>query len=53
MRTRGPDSVMFPSDHPLPEIDKCVGDLADLDLPSAIVDGYVLNNAERLFFSAG
>jgi predicted TIM-barrel fold metal-dependent hydrolase len=52
MRTRGPDKVMFASDHPLLEIDKCVGDLAALDLPAEILEDYVASNAERVFFDA-
>ncbi len=52
MRTRGPDKVMFASDHPLLEVDKCVADLATLDLPAPILDAYASGNAERLFFPA-
>jgi predicted TIM-barrel fold metal-dependent hydrolase len=50
MRTRGPDKVMFASDHPLLEIDKCVGDLASLDLPAKILEAYAANNADRVFW---
>jgi predicted TIM-barrel fold metal-dependent hydrolase len=49
MRTRGPDKVMFASDHPLLELDKCVGDLATLNLPDAILAAYAANNAKRIF----
>jgi predicted TIM-barrel fold metal-dependent hydrolase len=52
MRTRGPEKVMFASDHPLLEIDKCVGDLAELGLPPGTPDAYAAGNAERLFFGA-
>jgi predicted TIM-barrel fold metal-dependent hydrolase len=52
MRTRGPSKVMFASDHPLLEIDKCVADLADLDLPPEILEAYAINNAKRLFFAS-
>jgi hypothetical protein len=39
MRSRGRDKVMFASDHPLLEIDKCVEDLGDdFDLPSEILE---------------
>jgi predicted TIM-barrel fold metal-dependent hydrolase len=51
MRTRGPDKVMFASDHPLLEIDKCVGDLASLELPPEILAAYAASNAERIFFA--
>jgi predicted TIM-barrel fold metal-dependent hydrolase len=50
MRTRGPDKVMFASDHPLLEIDKCVGDLTTLDLPAEILTAFAAGNAERIFF---
>jgi predicted TIM-barrel fold metal-dependent hydrolase len=50
MRTRGPDKVMFASDHPLLEIDKCVGDLNCLDLPPEILASFAAGNAERVFF---
>ncbi len=50
MRTRGPDKVMFASDHPLLELDKCVADLSDVDLPAAILEAYAADNAERVFF---
>jgi predicted TIM-barrel fold metal-dependent hydrolase len=51
MRTRGPDKVMFASDHPLLEVDKCVRDLASLDLPPEILEAYASDNADRIFFS--
>jgi hypothetical protein len=51
MRTRGPDKVMFASDHPLLEIDKSVADLADLDLPTPILEAYAAGNADRVFFN--
>jgi predicted TIM-barrel fold metal-dependent hydrolase len=38
MRTRGPDKVMFASDHPLLEVEKCVGDLRRFDLPPEILE---------------
>jgi uncharacterized protein len=53
MRTRGPDKVMFASDHPLLEIDKCVADLPALNLPTPILEAYAAGNAERVFFGVG
>jgi predicted TIM-barrel fold metal-dependent hydrolase len=50
MRTRGPDKVMFASDHPLLELEKCVGDLAELDLRADALAAYAAGNAERVFF---
>lgn len=50
MRTRGPDKVMFASDHPLLELDKCVADLALLDLPERVLAAYASGNAERVFW---
>jgi predicted TIM-barrel fold metal-dependent hydrolase len=52
MRTRGPDKVMFASDHPLLELDKCIADLQHLDLPPEALDAYAYANAARLFFPA-
>jgi predicted TIM-barrel fold metal-dependent hydrolase len=51
MRTRGPDKVMFASDHPLLGLDKCVEDLAGLDLPAEIIQAYAAGNAKRIFFA--
>ena len=53
MRTRGPDKVMFASDHPLLEVEKCVGDLEGLDLPAPILEGYAAGNAGRVFYGVG
>ena len=53
MRTRGPDKVMFASDHPLLEFDKCVADLGLLDLPEPVLAAYASANAERVFFGGG
>jgi predicted TIM-barrel fold metal-dependent hydrolase len=44
---------MFASDHPLLEIEKCVGDLTNLDLPTPVLEAYAAGNAERVFFSTG
>lgn len=52
MRTRGPDKVMFASDHPLLEIDKCVADLDGLNLPAELLAAYAAGNAERVFCAA-
>lgn len=52
MRTRGPDKVMFASDHPLLEIDKCVGDLANLELSPDLLAAYAAGNAGRVLFAA-
>jgi predicted TIM-barrel fold metal-dependent hydrolase len=51
MRTRGPEKVIFSSDHPLLEIEKCVADLATLDLPEDVLAAYAAGNAERVFFA--
>jgi uncharacterized protein len=53
MRTRGPSKVMFASDHPLLEIDTCVGDLDEHNLPTPVVEGCASRNAKRIFFVAG
>jgi predicted TIM-barrel fold metal-dependent hydrolase len=52
MRTRGPDKVMFASDHPLLEVDKCLADLASLNLPADTLAAFAAGNAERVFFSS-
>jgi predicted TIM-barrel fold metal-dependent hydrolase len=52
MRTRGPGKVMFASDHPLLELDKCLADLEGLDLPGPALTAYASGNAERVFFGA-
>jgi uncharacterized protein len=50
MRTRGPEKIMFASDHPLLELDKCVGDLEGLELPAEELEAFASGNAERVFF---
>jgi uncharacterized protein len=52
MRTRGPDKIMFASDHPLLEVEKCVGDLDGLELPAETLGAFAADNAERVFFGA-
>lgn len=47
MRTRGPDKIMFASDHPLLDIDKSITDLPDLDLPVDALAAYAAANAEQ------
>jgi hypothetical protein len=50
MRTRGRDKVLFSSDHPLLDLEKCVADLPGLGLPDDVLDAYAYANARRVFF---
>ena len=50
MRTRGADKVLFSSDHPLLEVEKCIKDLESLDLPEPVLAAYAHDNAARIFF---
>lgn len=51
MRTRGRAKVLFASDHPLLELEKCLADVRDLDFNDDLRDAYLHGNAERLFFN--
>jgi predicted TIM-barrel fold metal-dependent hydrolase len=50
MNTRGADKVMFGSDYPVLDIDRCLKEVAELDLRPGVLAKYLHDNAERVFF---
>jgi predicted TIM-barrel fold metal-dependent hydrolase len=50
MRTRGPDKVLYASDHPVLTMTRCITEAKQLDLPAEVLDKYLYRNADRFFF---
>lgn len=50
MRTRGPDKVLYASDHPVLTMTRCISEAKQLDLPADVLDKYLFGNADRFFF---
>ncbi len=51
MNTRGQDKVLFASDHPVLSFKRCLAEAQALDLREGVLEKYVYENANRLFFS--
>jgi len=49
LRTRGPDKVLYASDHPALLITRCIAEAKLLDLPAEVLDKYLFRNADRFF----
>lgn len=49
MRKRGRTKVMFASDYPLINFERCMREVADLDLPDDVLDDFLYDNAARVF----
>ncbi|MFQ5513859.1 MAG: amidohydrolase family protein [Myxococcota bacterium] len=52
MNTRGSDKVIFASDHPVLSFERCLAEAQQLDLRPGVLDRYLYENAEQLFFGA-
>ncbi|MCH8900916.1 MAG: amidohydrolase [Chloroflexi bacterium] len=52
MNTRGQDKIIFASDHPVLSFDRCIKEAEELDLREGVLDKFLYQNAERLFFSS-
>ena len=50
MRTRGPDKVLYASDHPVLTMSRCITEAKQLDLSAEVLDNYLFRNADRFFF---
>ncbi len=50
MNTRGQDKIIFASDHPVLPMDRCITEAKELDLREGVLDKFLYQNAERLFF---
>jgi predicted TIM-barrel fold metal-dependent hydrolase len=51
MRTRGQGKVIFASDHPAIQMERCLDSARALDLPEEALDNYLYANAARLFWN--
>ena len=50
MNTRGQDKILYASDHPVLAMDRCIGEAQKLDLREGVLDKFLYQNAERVFF---
>ncbi len=51
MNTRGKKKVMFASDYPAIGIDRCLKEATELDLREGVLERFLYDNANELFFS--
>jgi predicted TIM-barrel fold metal-dependent hydrolase len=51
MNTRGKGKVLFASDHPAIQMERCLDEAQKLDLREGVLDRYLYANASELFFS--
>jgi predicted TIM-barrel fold metal-dependent hydrolase len=52
MNTRGRDKILFATDHPFLTMERALAEAAALDLRDGVLDHYLFENANRVFFSA-
>jgi predicted TIM-barrel fold metal-dependent hydrolase len=50
MSTRGKDRVMFASDYPVLSMERCLGEVAALDLADDVKQAWLYDNAHAFFF---
>lgn len=50
MNTRGKDKIMFASDHPVLDMERCIKEAQALDLREGVLDKFLYANANRVFF---
>jgi predicted TIM-barrel fold metal-dependent hydrolase len=50
MNTRGKHKVMFASDHPAIQMDRCLAEATALDLRPGVLDAFLYENSNRVFF---
>ena len=51
MNTRGQGKVMFASDHPAIQMDRCLREAVQLDLREGVLERFLYENAHDLFFA--
>ncbi|HEV8711523.1 MAG TPA: amidohydrolase family protein [Candidatus Binatia bacterium] len=51
MNTRGQDKIIFASDHPVLPMERGISEAKELDLREGVLDKFLYQNAERLFFA--
>jgi len=52
MSTRGKDRILFASDHPVLSMERCLGEVANLDLTDEVKQGWLYDNAYEFFFAS-
>jgi predicted TIM-barrel fold metal-dependent hydrolase len=50
MSTRGKDRILFASDYPVLSFERCLGEVANLDLDDDVRQGWLYDNANAFFF---
>ena len=50
MNTRGQNKIMFASDHPVLDMERCIKEAQELDLREGVLDKFLYANAQRVFF---
>jgi predicted TIM-barrel fold metal-dependent hydrolase len=53
MNTRGRDKILFASDHPVLDFARCLAEAQELPLREGVLDPFLYQNANRLFFEKG
>jgi predicted TIM-barrel fold metal-dependent hydrolase len=53
MNTRGKHKILFASDHPVLDFARCVREAEELPLRDGVLDRFLYENANQLFFSKG
>ncbi len=51
MNTRGQSKIMFASDHPAIQMERCLKEAEQLDLREGVLERFLYENAQRVFFS--
>jgi predicted TIM-barrel fold metal-dependent hydrolase len=52
MSTRGKDRILYASDYPVLSFERCLGEVADLDLDDDVKQRWLFDNANAFFFGA-
>jgi uncharacterized protein len=50
MSTRGTDRILFASDYPVLSFERCLGEIANLDLDEGVKQRWLYDNANAFFF---
>jgi predicted TIM-barrel fold metal-dependent hydrolase len=50
MSTRGKDRILFASDYPVLSFERCLGEIANLDLDEGVKQRWLYDNADAFFF---
>ena len=50
MSSRGKDRILFASDYPVLSMQRCLGEVAGLDLTDEVRQAWLYDNADAFFF---